>query len=112
MAPNHVGCVSSLAMELSRAGRFAEALLWHRKAIALDPGHPGRLTLYSITLQKSGDHAAALAVLEEIAAMTEGDAIHAQRMRTLRARMVADARDDRPWAAWRQRLLAVARQRG
>lgn len=110
MAPQHVGCISSLAMELSRAGRFAEALKWHRAALAFDPTHPGRLTLYSIVLQKSGDHAAALAVMEAIAARPDGAAFDANRLHALRKRVRADDRAKLRRAAWRRRLRGIVRQ--
>ena len=112
MAPDHIACISGLAVELSRAGRFADSLAWHRKAVSLDPVHPGRLSLYSLTLERSGDYAAALAVLEEVAVMTNGTLLNAGRLQALRDRVLADGQVKRPRDSWRQRLRAAARLPG
>ena len=111
MAPGHVGCISKLAMELSRNRRFAEALMWHRKAVALAPGNPAPLALYSTALQRSGDNAAALAVMEEVAAITGGAAVYAKRLQVLRNRVRVDERAKRRREVWRQRLQIATRLR-
>ena len=87
IAPHHVGCLSRLAMELTRAGRFAEALALHGDAVALHPANPGGLVLYSLTLERSGNLKAALAVMEEVAALTGGASLYAKRLGTLRYRL-------------------------
>ncbi len=108
MAPTQVACVSSLAMELSRAGRFAEALAWHRTAIAMDPTHPGRLILYVNTLEKSGDYAGALAALEQVVATAGSNPPLLGRLQGLRKRLTAGERAGRRRDAWRRRLRAAA----
>ena len=103
-APGHAASLSSLAFELSRAGRFAEALVWHEKALALEPDHPGRLNLYSISLQQSGNLPAALAVMERVARLTNNATLYAGRLEVLRRRMRARNAIKTTLAGWGRRL--------
>ena len=82
IAPDHGGCLSSLALPLP--GRFVEALAIHRHAVDLHPTSPGVLVLYSFALEQSGDLPAALTIMEHVAALTSGASLYAKRLRRLR----------------------------
>ncbi len=55
----------ALALRLSAAGRFAEAVAAHRRVAELDR-NPGFLIHLSFDLSRAGDHAGALAVAHEV----------------------------------------------
>jgi hypothetical protein len=84
LAPDSIAVINRLAIERRFARQFAEALDLHRHALHLAPGHPNMLLEYSITLEKSGDTEAALAVMEELDARTAGAAIYRPRLQALR----------------------------
>jgi hypothetical protein len=87
LAPANLAVINRLAIEHRFARQFAEALDLHRHALELAPGHPNMLLEYSITLEKSGDAEAALAVMEELDAHTSGARIYQPRLRALRQKV-------------------------
>ena len=84
-APGNVAVISRLALELSWAGAFDEALVLHAHALELVPGHPRLLFEHSQSLELGGDHPAALAMMERLAAQTGVPPIYRDRLDTLRA---------------------------
>jgi tetratricopeptide (TPR) repeat protein len=86
LAPTTPAIVSRLGVLLGRARRFEEAFDAHRRALELAPGHPNMLFNYSVSLEASGDIAAALAAMEEASACANGAPIYRSRLDELRAR--------------------------
>ncbi len=87
LAPEQAWVINSLAVELRFAGQYQEALALHRRALELAPGHPPLLLNYSIALERSGDIAAALAVMEALDVSTGATPIYQPRLNKLRKRL-------------------------
>jgi tetratricopeptide (TPR) repeat protein len=94
LAPGDAGVLCYLAMELSAANEFDEALTLHRRTLEIAPGHPNLLLQYSRTLERSGDLAAAIAVMEQVEACSGGSPIYRPRLERLQARAA------KPGARW------------
>ncbi len=65
LAPDAPDPHHALALCLSAAGRFAEAVAAHRRVVELDRG-PALLVPFSYDLSRAGDHEGALAVAHEV----------------------------------------------
>ena len=100
IAPNNADVHCRLALQLGRAGRFAEAIPLHRQALELERDHPNLLMRYSITLERSGDITGALAVMEDALARSGQASLYAERVQRLRERAAGQG-----WGATLSRLL-------
>ena len=87
LAPNNALLLARLGAELRYAGRFEESLAMYRRSVEKQPRHPSILTHYSLALQRMGDVMGALAVMEDVYALTEGAALYRERVELLRGMM-------------------------
>lgn len=87
LAPLDASIVCRLAIELRFARAFEAAEAEHRRALALEPGHPNLLLELSHTLQAAGNLVGALTVMEEVAAQPGAAAAHGPRLEMLRRSM-------------------------
>jgi tetratricopeptide (TPR) repeat protein len=89
LAPDSATSIRRLAIELRYARHYEEAIAMHQRSLELAPGHPNMMLQYSLTLERAGALDAALAVQEELCAVTNGAAMYRPRLEALRA-MVRD----------------------
>lgn len=87
LAPDDPVVQSRLAAELRRAGRHAEALALHGRALHAAPDNPALLLSHALTLAASGDAAAAAAAADAVVAHAGGNGLYEARLRSLRARL-------------------------
>ena len=107
LAPRDASVRCKLGLLLGKQGRFAEAEAAHLASLQIAPDHSNLLLEYSYTVERQGDLAKALAIMEEAWAKSGGASLYVTRVEWLRAR-VAGKRVPMPsW--WRSRW---ARLRG
>ena len=97
--PCHAVALSHLGKALGLAGRHQEAIERHLQALAKEPGKPNLLQQYSHTLQRSGDVAGALRVMEEALAVAGGTEAYSRRVERLRTLLTRPS----GWRGWRAR---------
>ncbi len=90
LAPTNAAVVSQLGLELGRVGRFAEAGAMHRRSLELAPDHPNLQFHHSLSLEASGDIAAALAIMERLEVQCGDAAIYRPRLLSLRAKAAGE----------------------
>ncbi len=101
VAPHHAVLLSHLGLALGRAGRHDDAVGRHVEALAKEPSQPRLLEQYSHTLQRVGDLAGALRVMEEAWAGAGETEAYLHRMARLRM-LLARPAGRRGWRArWR-----------
>ena len=84
LAPASPTSVRQLAIELRFAGRFEESVAMHKRSLELAPEHPNMLLHYSLTLEHFGAIDQALAVQEQLFAVSGGAAMYEPRLQALR----------------------------
>lgn len=99
LGPDDPSAHRGLGVELRYAKLFEESLAMHRRSLELAPGHPNMLLEYALSLESSGQGAAAVAVLEDLCASTGGTPIYRAALDQMRTRVRPRAR---AWLArWR-----------
>ena len=105
LAPGNPDVRCRLGVQLGKAGRFEEAEVAHRASLEIAPGHPNLLLHFSYTVERRGDLAGALALMEEASASSGGASLYLTRVAWLRARLEGK-RVPMPslWRSWWARL--------
>ena len=112
LAPNNPDVRCRLGLQLGKAGRFVEAEEAHRAALEIAPGHTNLLLHYSYTVERRGDLAGALAIMEEVVANSGGASLYLSRLGWLRARVAGQRVPKmRWWRKWWMRLLGRGHSR-
>ena len=87
LAPGNPDVRCRLGIQLGKAGRFEEAVAAHTASLEVAPGHPNLLLHFSYTVERRGDIAGALAVMQEALANSGGAALYQTRVAWLQARV-------------------------
>ena len=99
LAPGNSGVRFRLGLQLGKAGRFAEAEASHRASLEIAPGHPNLLLQYSYTVERRGDLARALAIMEQALETSGGASLYTSRAAWLRRRLEGKRVPNQTW--WR-----------
>ena len=87
LAPGNPDVRCRLGIQLGKAARFEEAVAAHGASLQIAPGHPNLLLHFSYTVERSGDIAGALAVMQEALANSGGASLYQTRTAWLQARV-------------------------
>ena len=103
LAPGNALLLARLGAELRYAGRFEESLAMYVRSVEKQPRHPSILNHYSMALQRMGNLEGALAVMEDVYALTGEVALYRERLEELRA-AVAEGDTAQPQRRHRGRI--------